>query len=290
MEYLSIWTGGSSDSWIDYDKLSKYRTIVNPEKQSKLKAGDNSFYYISVDVARIGVNTAVEVFKVTSTETRFVKKLVNSLTYHDMHFSLQSIEIKKLYQKYKPKEICIDGTGLGIGLMDFIVIDQLGEDGVLYPSLGCINDDEFKKYTGPKVIYLLKANSTENSLIHSNCYTQIANGNCRFLISEQEAKIKLLGTKVGQKMKPAERLVRLNPHIEVTKLFEEICNLKVKNTQGNTVVEQISSKIHKDRFSAFEYGLWRIKSYEDEYYRKRKFKSKSLNKFLFFTNKGRAQH
>ena len=88
MEYLSIWTGGSSDSWIDYDKLSKYRTIVNPEKQSKLKAGDNSFYYISVDVARIGVNTAVEVFKVTSTETRFVKKLVNSLTYHDMHFSL----------------------------------------------------------------------------------------------------------------------------------------------------------------------------------------------------------
>ena len=207
-----------------------------------------------------------------------------------MHFSLQSIEIKKLYQKYKPKEICIDGTGLGIGLMDFIVIDQLGEDGVLYPSLGCINDDEFKKYIGPKVVYLLKANSTENSLIHSNCYTQIANGNCRFLISEQEAKVKLLGTKIGQKMKPAERLVRLNPHIEVTKLFEEICNLKVKNTQGNTVVEQISSKIHKDRFSAFEYGLWRIKSYEDEYYRKRKFKAKSLNKFLFFTNKGRAQH
>ena len=67
--------------------------------------------------------------------------------------------------------------------------------------------------------------------------TQIANGNCRFLISEQEAKVKLLGTKIGQKMKPAERLVRLNPHIEVTKLFEEICNLKVKNTSGNTVVE-----------------------------------------------------
>ena len=112
MEYLSIWTGGSSESWIDYDKLSKYRTIVNPERQSKLKAGDNSFYYISVDVARKGVNTSVQIFKVTPQETRFLKKLVNSLTYHDMHFQLQAIELKKLYAKYHPKEICIDGTGL----------------------------------------------------------------------------------------------------------------------------------------------------------------------------------
>ena len=29
-----------------------------------------------------------------------------------MHFQLQAIELKKLYQRYKPKEMCIDGTGL----------------------------------------------------------------------------------------------------------------------------------------------------------------------------------
>nr|DAF17811.1 MAG TPA: terminase large subunit [Caudoviricetes sp.]DAK58326.1 MAG TPA: terminase large subunit [Caudoviricetes sp.] len=54
----------------------------------------------------------------------------------------------------------------------------------MYPALSCINDEDYKKYSGPKVIYLLKANATENSLIHSNCYTQIANGSVRFLISE----------------------------------------------------------------------------------------------------------
>lgn len=203
-----------------------------------------------------------------------------------MHFQLQAIELKKLYNKYKPKEICIDGTGLGVGLMDFMVVDQLGEDGVFYPALGCINDEDYKKYSGPKVIYLLKANATENSLIHSNCYTQIANGSVRFLIPEQEAKVKLLKTKSGQKMKPAERLVRLNPHLETTKLFEEICNLKIKNTGTNTVVEQISSKINKDRFSSFEYGLWRIKSEEDEYFRKKRHRAKHLNNFLLFTKKG----
>ena len=202
-----------------------------------------------------------------------------------MHFQLQAIELKKLYQRYKPKEICIDGTGLGVGLMDFMVIDQLGDDGVLYPALGCINDDDYKKYSGPKVIYLLKANSTENSQIHSNFYTQIANGSVRFLISEQEAKIKLLGTKIGQKMKPAERLVRLAPHIETTKLFDEICNLRIKNTGNNTVVEQISSKINKDRFSAAEYALWRIKIDEDENFRKRRYKAKSLKNFMLFTKR-----
>ena len=202
-----------------------------------------------------------------------------------MHFQLQAIELKKLYQRYKPKEICIDGTGLGVGLMDFMVIDQLGDDGVLYPALGCINDDDYKKYSGPKVIYLLKANSTENSQIHSNFYTQIANGSVRFLISEQEAKTKLLGTKIGQKMKPAERLVRLAPHIETTKLFDEICNLRIKNTGNNTVVEQISSKVNKDRFSAAEYALWRIKIDEDEYFRKRRYKAKSLKNFMLFTKR-----
>ena len=92
--------------------MDKYRTIVNPEKTSKLQAGDKSYYYISVDVARKGVNTSVQIFKVLPQENRFLKKLVNSLTYHDMHFQLQAIELKKLYQRYKPKEICIDGTGL----------------------------------------------------------------------------------------------------------------------------------------------------------------------------------
>lgn len=35
-----------------------------------------------------------------------------------------------------------------------------------------------------------------------------------------------------------------------------------------------------------EYGLWRIKVEEDDYFRKRRNKNKSLNKFLFFTKKG----
>ena len=41
-----------------------------------------------------------------------MKKVVFSTGLHDMHFALQSIEIKKIVKDYSPKEVCIDGTGL----------------------------------------------------------------------------------------------------------------------------------------------------------------------------------
>lgn len=286
-EYLSIWVGGSDESWIKYDNLSKHRIIVNSETKWKIRDDKEAFYYISVDVARIGVLTSIQVFKVIPKETFFLKKLVNSITLHDMHFSKQAIELKKLNKIYHPKEICIDGTGIGVGLMDYMVQDQLGEDGSIYEALASNNDDEYKKYPGDKIIYVLKANSSENSLIHSNCFTQITNGHVKFLIREQEAKSKLLATKVGSKMHPITRLKKLGPYIETTKLFEEICNLRIKNLQGNIQVEQINRKINKDRFSAFEYGLWRIKNFEDEYIKKKKRKKRDLSKFLLFSQGGR---
>ena len=50
--------------------------------------------------------------KVLPGPDHFLKKVVFSTGLHDMHFALQSIEIKKLVKAYSPKEVCIDGTGL----------------------------------------------------------------------------------------------------------------------------------------------------------------------------------
>lgn len=270
--------------------MSKYRTILNPEKEQKTRGNNEIFYYISVDVARIGVLTSVQVFKVTPRETYFYKQLINSVAFHDMHFSLQAIELKKMNMLYKPKEILIDGTGIGVGLLDFMVLEQLGEDGVLYPPLASMNDEEYSKYPGQKILYVLKANASLNSKIHSNCFSQIANGHIRFLVKEQEAKSKLLATKKGAKMRALDKLARLTPHIETTKLFDEICNLRLRNTgAGNQdiIVEQINRRINKDRFSAFEYGLWRIRELEEKYYKNKRCKARDLRKFLMFSKGGK---
>ena len=49
-EYMSIWGGGSSESWFNFDKLSKYRTIKNPEKRAINRHNPNEFYLLSTDV------------------------------------------------------------------------------------------------------------------------------------------------------------------------------------------------------------------------------------------------
>lgn len=171
--------------------------------------------------------------------------------------------------------------------MDFLVIDQIGDDGVVYEGLGCVNNPDYNDYRGPKVIYLLKAGGTNNSEIHNTCFTQIATGQVRFLIKEQEAKNKILASKKGQKMSAMQRLARLLPHIEATRTIEEMCNLRVKNSGNLTQVEQISKKINKDRFSSLEYALWRVKAIEDEYYKKQKRKKIDFKNFVLFSKGGK---
>lgn len=54
------------------------------------------------------------------------------------------------------------------------------------------------------------------------------------------------------------------------------------------VVEQINRRINKDRFSAFEYALWRIRELEDEYYKKKRNRARDLRKFLLFSKGGKT--
>ena len=115
------------------------------------------------------------------------------------------------------------------------------------------------------------------------------NGHCRFLIKEQEAKSKILATKKGQKMSAFERARRLSPYSETTHLFEEMCNLAIKQTGNLIAVEQINRRINKDRFSAFEYGLWRIKEEEEKYFLRKKRKKINWDKFVMFNKGGKSR-
>jgi hypothetical protein len=52
-EYMGVWMGGSEESWYDFEKMSKYRKIKNPELHQKFRGDPNIFYLISVDVGRL---------------------------------------------------------------------------------------------------------------------------------------------------------------------------------------------------------------------------------------------
>lgn len=290
-EYLGVWLGGSDESWFNYEKLTKYRRIKNPEWKQKFIGQKDVFYLISVDVGRLHDQTVACIWRVNVRDNKYYATLVNLFVLgrqaESKTFTQQAADLKKLITLYNPREVVIDTNGLGIGLADEMIRVQIDEEGNEMPAYGFFNSDDYKKIqpkNAPQILYSLKANGPLNSKIHSNAYSRINGGLIRFLISEQEARTGLLSTKTGQKMTTEERIKRIMPHELTTKLFEEMANLRLHKTGLDIVLEQINPRFPKDKYSAFAYGLWRIKELEEENYKKvSRFNNGAPRKLVFFT-------
>ena len=271
-EYLGLWTGSSEESWFDYEKISKKRVLLNPETHAKIVRGSKSYYLLSVDVGRLSCQTVCCVFKVTPKNDVLYANLVNIYIIgkndKTRHFELQALELKKIIEAFDPKEVVIDGNGLGVGLLDFMVRPTVdGTTGVTYPPYGSFNDDSYLKIQPKdcaKIIYVIKANNTLDGKIHGNCYSRLTSGLVQFLVNERVAKNKLMEHKSYNNLSLNKKVLRLMPHELTSDLFEEMSNLRLKQNTGLEIrLEQIRTHKTKDKFSAFEYGLWRIKELEE---------------------------
>lgn len=295
-EYLSFWQGASEEAWFNFDKLTKYRKVKNPETHAIFRANSNQFYLLSVDVGRLNDQTVCCVFRVNVTnDGKYHATLVNLYVLgrqsQTKTFNQQAIELKKIIRAFNPREVVVDTNGLGIGFADELIREQVDEFGNTYEPLGFHNDEEFTKIQpkdAPRILYGLKANGPLNSKIHGNAYTRLNGGLVRFLIKDQEAKSALLATKVGQKMSVIQRVERLMPHEMTTKLFEEMANLRLKRTGASLdiTLEQINPRYPKDKYSAFAYGLWRIKEIEEEQSKRRRRRGGETQRQLVFCTGG----
>lgn len=291
-EYRSIWSGDAENAFFSNELFDKYRQLLQPEYEFSSRSSKNAYYILSVDVGRFGCTTEVMVIKVTpQVQGTALKTLVNIYSYDEEHFGVQAINIKKLYYKYRARTVVIDANGLGAGLVDFMIIGQ--EDpktGEYYPPFGVeggtFDDwyDQYKKFKTDDMVrdamYLIKANAPINTEAHSYCQTQISSGKIKFLIDERDAKIKLMSTKVGQEMTPEQRAERLIPFTLTTILKEQMLNLVEENEGVNIILKQANRGIKKDKFSAFEYGLYYIKQQED---RKKDRHNRDVSKMMFFS-------
>jgi len=125
------------------------------------------------------------------------------------------------------------------------------------------------------IIYDIKASASNEDEINSAFLSAINNGSTSFLAHERIIKEKLMATKKGQKMTAYDRRVFLLPYEMTSRLMDELNNLRIKPTgiENKYKVERISRSLEKDRFSALEYGLYRIKYYEDKEIFKKKRKN-----------------
>ena len=289
-EYESEWSGDAENAFFSSEKFDKHRTLNQPEYEWSGRSSKSAYYVLGVDVGRKGCTTEVCVFKVTpQAQGSALKSLVNIYSYDEEHFEQQAINIKKLYYKYKARTIAIDANGLGIGLIDFMVKSQTDpETGDFIPDFGVDNDDEgfYKKFktadTELGALYLIKANAPINTEAHTYVQTQLSSGKIKLLIDETQAKGKLMGTKMGQAMDPAKRAEYLKPFTLTTILREQMLNLVEENEGVNIILKQSSKGVRKDKFSAFEYGLYYIKQEED---RTRKRKKRNISDMMFFSQR-----
>lgn len=281
-EYESKWSGTVEDAFFNSESFDRNRILKQPEKEASGRIGKGGFYVLSMDVGRKGCDSVVCVFKVTpQPQGVSLKQLVNIFTLTDEHFEDQCIKVKKLFYKFKAKRLVIDGNGLGIGLLDYLVKPQIDPDtNELFPDFGVYNDEDgyYKKYRTQNceqdALYVIKANAPINTEAHANAQTQLSSGKVKMLIDERVAKTKLLGTKVGQNMTPEERAEYLKPFTLTSILKEEMMNLREETEGVNIILKQANRGIRKDKFSAFEYGLYYIKHEEDNKKKKKKFNAK----------------
>ena len=288
-EYESKWSGSVEDAFFSSEVFDRNRILNQPEYESSGRSSKQAYYVLSADVGRKGCDTVVCVFKVTpQPQGSAIKTLVNIYTLTDEHFEDQAIKLKKLFYKYNAQRLVIDANGLGIGLVDYMIKSQIDPDTAdVFPDFGVYNDDElyYKKYrtnnTEQDAMYLVKANAPINTEAHTVARSNLSSGKVKFLIDERVAKQKLMNTKVGQNMKPEERAEYLKPFTLTSILKEEMLNLREENEGVNIILKQANRGIRKDKFSAFEYGLYYIKLEEDSKKKKRKFNVKD---FMFMSS------
>lgn len=281
-EYESKWSGTVEDAFFNSESFDRNRILKQPEKEASGRIGKGGFYVLSMDVGRKGCDSVICVFKVTpQPQGVSLKQLVNIFTLSDEHFEDQCIKVKKLFYKFKAKRLVMDGNGLGIGLLDYLIKPQIDPDtNELFPDFGVYNDEDgyYKKYRTQNceqdALYVIKANAPINTEAHANAQTQLSSGKVKMLIDERVAKTKLLGTKVGQNMTPEERAEYLKPFTLTSILKEEMMNLREETEGVNIILKQANRGIRKDKFSAFEYGLYYIKHEEDNKKKKKKFNAK----------------
>lgn len=274
-EYESLWSGQAEGSFFSVEAFEKNREIKTPEYEPAkrllgTKDGNPGEYYMAVDVGRLNDQTVINIIRNQPVKNQIgIKKVVNMKVVKSEAFEKQALEIKREVLKWNPKQVTIDGNGLGIGLIDCLVRPSLDPDTQEeLPALGVINDEkrEYKNIdTGgniiPRILYILKADSTLNKIGYTNLLAQMASSKVKFLVNEREAKESI--PKSIQNSGSLAVNEYLEPFYLTSALETELLNLTKADTEQFKLVP-MSKSIGKDKVSALMYNLYAIKEIEDK--------------------------
>ncbi len=290
-EYMSVWSGGSENSYYAYPMVGKCRSLIRPEfkadprfiTDNRNKQSDG-FYVIAVDVARFeGDQGVVMVLKVFTQGERFKVHVVNIKILQNTHFRDQATFIKQIDLDFHARAIVLDINGNGAGLADYL-IDEQNINGDYYEPYGFINKTKYfstEKKNCNKKLYGIEANRAFNSNIYLNAHIMLSLKRVSLLINERQARRYFGRYKSWNKLNPIKQSNKLIPYVQTTKLHDQLANLKASiDTGGTIVLSKIKGAVKKDLVSAFVYGLSYIGEIE-EAERKKNNKDSSKSQYSF---------
>ena len=264
-EYMSVWTGGSEDSYYSYTQISKCRNLIRPE--FKREEGFKGFYVMAVDVARFeGDQTVALIFKVYTTGERYKIHLVNIKLMNSTHFKNQAIYIKQMDSLFNFKAIVMDINGNGAGLADYMIEEQEDLQGY-YQPYSFLNKNKYsstEKRVSERKLYGIEANRQLNSQCFVNAHMILSLKRVSLLLNERQARRYFGKYKNWNKLDPVKQANKLIPYAQTTKLQDQLANLKAGlDTNSTIVLQRINSHMRKDLVSAFVYGLYYINEVEE---------------------------
>lgn len=277
MEMECLWFGDTDGSLFKFDELTARRRLRKAfpplsfcnDKITIPKLTATGKRILSIDVAlmkstkkkkndasAIYINDLIQV-----NDTAYQSNFVYGETFEGLKTDELGMIVMKYFYEYQCTDLVLDTNGIGLGVYDFIIKDQIcQENGRRYQAMTCINDKDMaercKVRDANKVVWSVKANANFNNEICVLLRNGIQNGKINFLIPEQDADSSLKETYKGYfKMSPTEQAKLKMSYIQTTFAVYELIKLDHEVKNGNIKVKEVEG-MRKDRYSSIAYSYW----------------------------------
>lgn len=258
--YASRWSLTNGKCIVDVDLLREAQTL----SECEMKGAKQGEYFISIDVARSAKTSnnasAIAIIRVRRDSKNKVRELqaVNMIKLpNGLNFKQQSIICKKLCKLFNPQALIVDINGLGKGLLDYLLDENIDEDGATYEPFDMINTEYRSDYRNAKrMVYGIEAQSNNTEMITT-------------FINVVETKIlRLLApfdvNKALDIPDDAYMVSEILPFLRTENFIDEVQNLTVEQIENSRKLKIVQLvKADKDLFSALEMGLWTIMTHHN---------------------------
>ena len=293
MEMDSLFWGSSEKAFFNFDYIDRVRRIskalypkpyyalLNDPKYKYEPKRNGEIRLLAMDIATQGgakndATCFVVMQLIPTLSNQYIRNVVYLTTLDGGHTFDQALTARRLFDDFDCDYIIVDTNGVGVGVFDNLVIDQVDDErNIVYPAWSCINDEKMaercKEPEAEKLIYSIKATAQFNSDAAVYLRDCIQRGKVRLLINEIEANEQLNKSKQYQSLLVDDQVMFQEPYYQTTAMIQEMVNLDYTTVIGKIKVVEASG-MRKDRYSAISYANYiatelerDIKAAADEY-------------------------